>query len=98
MSDWLVKKNASLGEMYQKLSHLAVNVPNGFSTTRDAYQFAGQNNLAQRIDALIADLDIGNIAQLQASGKAERELILNEPLPTEIEQEVTEAYRQLSAG
>lgn len=91
-------KNASLGEMYQNLTHLGVNIPNGFSTTRDAYQLLlRQNNLAQRIDALIGDLDIENIAQLQASGKAVRELILNEPLPAEIEQDVREAYRQLSA-
>lgn len=35
---------------------------------------------------------------MQASGKAVRELILNEPLPAELEAEVTEAYAQLSAS
>lgn len=92
-------KNASLGEMYQNLTQLGVNIPNGFSTTRDAYDLLlAQNNLAQRIDALIKDLDIEDVAQLQASGKAVRELILNEPLPAELEAEVTEAYAQLSAS
>ena len=91
-------KNASLGEMYQNLAHLGINIPNGFSTTRDAYQLLlAQNNLAQRIDALIGDLDIENVAQLQLSGKAVRELILNEPLPAELEVEVVDAYKQLSA-
>ena len=92
-------KNASLGEMYQNLNHLGVNIPNGFSTTRDAYQLLlAQNNLAQRIDALISDLDIEDITQLQKCGRAVRELILNEPLPVEIEVEVAEAYSQLSAS
>ncbi|NOQ14099.1 MAG: phosphoenolpyruvate synthase [Methyloprofundus sp.] len=91
-------KNASLGEMYQNLTHLGVNIPNGFSTTRDAYMLLlAQNHLGQRIDALMADLDVENVAQLQASGKAARELILNEPLPEELENEVLAAYRQLSA-
>ena len=92
-------KNASLGEMYQNLTQLGVNIPNGFSTTSDAYDLLlAQNNLAQRIDALIKDLDIEDVAQLQSSGKTVRELILNEPLPVEIEVEVAEAYAQLSAS
>ncbi|SMG63462.1 phosphoenolpyruvate synthase, partial [methanotrophic bacterial endosymbiont of Bathymodiolus sp.] len=99
MLAWLEGKIASLGEMYQNLTQLGVNIPNGFSTTRDAYDLLlAQNNLAQRIDALIKDLDIEDVAQLQASGKAVRELILNEPLPAELEAEVTEAYAQLSAS
>ena len=91
-------KNASLGEMYQNLTHLGVNIPNGFSTTRDAYALLlAQNNLGQRIDSLMAGLDVENVAQLQACGKAIRELVLNEPLPAELKGEVIEAYRQLSA-
>lgn len=91
-------KNASLGEMYQHLTHLGVKIPNGFSTTKDAYTLLlAQNNLGQRIDALIKDLDIENVAQLQISGKAVRELILNEPLPDELNAELIAAYHQLSA-
>ncbi|MEN8148056.1 MAG: phosphoenolpyruvate synthase [Campylobacterota bacterium] len=90
-------KNASLGEMYQHLAHLGVNVPNGFSTTRDAYTLLlSQNTLSERIDALIAGLDVEDVAQLQACGKAVRELILNERLPSEIETELIDAYRELS--
>ena len=32
-------KNASLGEMYRKLSSKGVKVPNGFATTAEAYNF-----------------------------------------------------------
>ncbi len=91
-------KNASLGEMYQNLTHLGVNIPNGFSTTRDAYKLLlAQNNLAQRIDSIIENLDVENITQLQAGGKAVRDLILNEQLPVTLKEELIEAYRQLSA-
>ncbi|MGB5964703.1 MAG: pyruvate, water dikinase [Sulfurimonadaceae bacterium] len=90
-------KNASLGEMYQHLAPLGVNVPNGFSTTKDAYALLlSQNTLSERIDALIADLDVVDVRQLQSCGKAVRELILNEQLPSELETELIEAYRQLS--
>jgi len=90
-------KNASLGEMYQHLAHTGVNVPNGFSTTKDAYTLLlSQNNLSKRIDALIRDLDVEDVAQLQACGKAVRELILNEELPSELVVELLEAYRELS--
>ncbi len=89
-------KNASLGEMYQKLTHQGVNVPNGFATTRDAYQLLlSQNNLCERIESLIADLDVEDVTQLQSCGKAVRELILNESLPSIIEDEIIEAYSQL---
>lgn len=32
-------KNASLGEMYQKLTKSGVRIPNGFATTADAYYY-----------------------------------------------------------
>jgi len=89
-------KNASLGEMYQKLMHQGVNVPNGFATTRDAYQLLlSQNRLSDRIESLITDLDVEDVTQLQSCGKAVRELILNEPLPSVVEDEIIEAYSQL---
>lgn len=83
--------------MYQNLTQLGVNIPNGFSTTRDAYELLlAQNSLAQRIDKLMDGLDIEDVAQLQLCGKAVRELILNEPLPPELEVEIVDAYRELS--
>lgn len=91
-------KNASLGEMYQNLTQLGVRIPNGFSTTRDAYRLLlAQNNLAQRIDALMVGLDIEDVAKLQSCGKAVRDMILNEQLPSELENEIVEAYKQLSS-
>jgi pyruvate,water dikinase len=92
-------KNASLGEMYQHLVRRGVNVPNGFSTTKDAYDLLlAQNALSERIEALIGELDVEDVAKLQSCGKAVRELILKEDLPPELEAELTEAYRQLSVS
>ncbi len=91
-------KNASLGEMYQHLSGAGVNVPNGFATTRDAYMLLlAQNSLGERIDRLIAELDVEDVAQLQAVGKQVREMIVNEQLPDVLQKELIDAYRQLSA-
>jgi len=92
-------KNASLGEMYQHLVPLGVNIPNGFTTTRDAYRLLlAQNKLAERIDAVMGDLDIEDVAQLQSCGKAVRELILNEQLPEVLEIEIRKAYNELSGS
>ncbi len=91
-------KNASLGEMYRHLSGAGVNVPNGFATTRDAYMLLlAQNSLGERIDRLIAELDVEDVAQLQAVGKQVREMIVNEQLPDALQKELIDAYRQLSA-
>ena len=90
-------KNASLGEMYQNLADHGVNVPNGFATTRDAYQLLlSQNDLSSRIEDVMKNLDIENVAQLQSCGKAVRELILSESLPKALEAELLSAYHQLS--
>ena len=48
-------KNASLGEMYQRLACQGVRVPNGFATTADAYRmFLRHNDLDGRIADLLA--------------------------------------------
>ncbi|MEA1920336.1 MAG: phosphoenolpyruvate synthase [Campylobacterota bacterium] len=90
-------KNASLGEMFQHLEHLGVKVPNGFSTTTDAYQLLlAQNDLSSRIETLMAELNVEDVTALQVCAKAVRELILNEPLPRELEEEIALGYKKLS--
>ena len=75
-------KNASLGEMITNLSQSGVNVPGGFATTAEAYRnFLEQDNLASRIDELLQQLDVDNIAQLTGAGAQIRQWILTAPLP-----------------
>jgi len=90
-------KNANLGEMYQHLSHKGIHVPNGFATTKDAYQLLlSQNGLYKKIDTILEGMDIEDVTALQEGAKIVRELILEETLPFEVQQEISLAYKKLS--
>jgi len=71
-------KNASLGEMYNKLTPLGINVPNGFGITASAYRyFLKYNNLDQKFQEIFSNFDPQDIDQLKEVGKTCRELIIN---------------------
>lgn len=90
-------KNASLGEMYQKLTQKGVNIPNGFAITAEAYQaFLKEKGLDILIKETVSDLDTKDLDNLQRKGKALRLAILEADLPKEIVDELTESYHQLS--
>lgn len=91
-------KNASLGEMYNNLVPMGVNVPNGFAITAYAYAyFLDKTGLKQRIKDVLTDLDTHNIADLQKRGKQVRDMIIKEELPVELQDEIVSAYKELSA-
>ncbi|MCW8896128.1 phosphoenolpyruvate synthase [Sulfurimonas sp.] len=90
-------KNASLGEMYQILTPKGINIPNGFATTADAYWLLLQeNNIKDKIQDILQDLDISDTNNLQKRGLAVRNLILNSKLPKILEDEILQAYKTLS--
>jgi pyruvate,water dikinase len=89
-------KNASLGEMYQKLTPKGVKIPNGFAVTAGAYRHLLKNaGIEDEIKDILKDLDTHNIRNLQERGQKVRETIRNAELPTDLEQEIREAYQQL---
>lgn len=89
-------KNASLGEMISQLTEKGVRVPGGFATTADAYRvFLAQDGLAERIDAVLATLDVDNVKQLALVGQQIRDWIMATPLPQRLEVEMAEHYAQL---
>lgn len=89
-------KNASLGEMYQRLTPHGIAVPNGFATTAFAYRaFLKATKTDKKIRSILKDLDTKNIANLQAHGKAVRQAILETTLPKEIERAITQSYQKL---
>ncbi len=91
-------KNASLGEMYKKLTPKGINVPNGFATTSDAYWLLlEENGIKEQMHKILQGLDISDTDKLQKSGLALRELILNSSLPKVLEEELLESYKKLSA-
>ena len=89
-------KNASLGEMIQNLGNLGVNVPGGFATTSDGYRsFLEHENLGNRINALLDELDVDDLAALAKTGKQIRDWIMQIPLPSDLESEIDTAYEKL---
>ncbi|MCD4762091.1 phosphoenolpyruvate synthase [bacterium] len=90
-------KNASLGEMYSKLTNKGVLVPNGFATTAYAYEFfMDKSGLKKKIKKILKGLNTHNVADLMKRGAKVRKTILDAPFPKELEQAVTEAYKKLS--
>ena len=89
-------KNASLGEMYQKLTSKGVVVPHGFAITSYAYRHliktAGIEN--DVIEAL-AGLDTHDMKNLQERGKKVRDIIRNAEFPDDLRQAIIDAYRKM---
>lgn len=93
-------KNASLGEMISQLSHAGVRVPGGFATTADAYrdflsQRTDQGVLAERIEKILAVLDIEDVAALASTGTRIRTWIMQAPLPPKLNKEISIAYEKI---
>ncbi len=90
-------KNASLGEMYQRLTPKGINIPDGFATTSDAYWLLLEDNsIKDKIEEALKGLNISDTLNLQKCGLAVRKLILNSSLPKILEDELREAYAILS--
>jgi len=89
-------KNASLGEMFSKLSAKGIKVPDGFAVTAYAYRYFMQKaGIKSEIRRILKDLNTHSVANLRARGHKVRQLILNSSIPAEIEAEVIKAYRVL---
>lgn len=90
-------KNASLGEMYKKLTIKGIKIPNGFALSAYAYQyFLKKNRIDKEIAQIIRGLNRKDIKDLQTRGTKIRNLILASSMPQEIEREIASAYKKLS--
>lgn len=97
-------KNASLGEMFSKLTEKSlpdgsqgINIPDGFATTAEAYfYFLEANGLKEKIGEILKNIKGTDIKNLQKRGKAVRDLILKADLPADLAEEIIGAYRDLS--
>src|SRR5574343_1446470 len=82
--------------MYSNLVPLGINVPDGFALTADAYRhFFKETGLDEKIKEILSDLDTKDIRNLQIRGKKVREAILKSNLPQDLQDVVTEAYKEL---
>jgi pyruvate,water dikinase len=90
-------KNASLGEMYAKLSQQGVRVPNGFATTADAYNcFLKEAGIRDEIKKILTGLNTHDVKDLAVRGQKVRQTILRAAFPKDLETEIAAAYHKLS--
>ncbi|MCE3039548.1 pyruvate, water dikinase [Helicobacter anatolicus] len=90
-------KNASIGEMFQELIPAGIKVPNGFAITSDAYWYLLNNGgIKEKIIELLKDVDVTEIDVLKTRSKKIRELIFGTPFPSDLRDEIFEAYKILS--
>jgi pyruvate, water dikinase len=89
-------KNASLGEMYCKLQEKGVAVPDGFTTTADAFWlFLHDNRLQEPLQDLMHVLDRQAFSNLRDIGAKARSMILQAALPAALSAAVKIAYWEL---
>jgi pyruvate,water dikinase len=87
-------KGASLGEMRKALR--GIPVPDGFVVTAEAFRaFLERTGLKEHIRALVSQLDTHNVPMLADYGQRIRNLIIETPLPSDLESEIVRAYREL---
>jgi len=90
-------KNASLGEMYSKLTRKGVPVPNGFAVTAQAYDyFITTTGVKKEIKTILKGLNTHNIKNLQERGEAVRQAILRAEFPQDLKDQIVVAYQKLS--
>ncbi len=89
-------KNASLGEMFSRLSHRGILIPDGFAITASAYrQYVEDMSLNMPLENILKKLDTRNFKNLHEVGEAARNLILNTPIPAYILEHLKIAYHEL---
>ena len=91
-------KNASLGEMYQKLHSKGIKVPNGFAITAYAYRyFLKYAGIEEEIKKILKDLDTSDLDNLMGKGREVREIIQHAEFPPDLTQSIYKAYDKLAA-
>jgi pyruvate,water dikinase len=90
-------KNASLGEMYAKLTKKGIVIPNGFAITADAYRaHMVEGGLEGTIKKMLSGLNARNVRDLAITGEKIRRMILAADLPWEVVREIKTAYKELT--
>jgi pyruvate,water dikinase len=91
-------KCASLGELFRSLAPLGVRAVDGFATTSEAYRLLlATNGLGDRLRKLLGGLDYNDMKALNAVGREARALMLDTPLPREVEDAISDAFERLCA-
>jgi pyruvate, water dikinase len=91
-------KNASLGEMYQKLHERGIRIPNGFAITAYAYRyFLKYAGIEEEIKKTLKDLDTSDLPGLMRRGRGVRDIIRHAEFPPDLTQAIFAGYDTLAA-
>src|SRR5690606_28864929 len=91
-------KNASLGEMIQRMGEVGVRVPGGFATTSHAYwQLIEGAGLRPKLEQALVQLSSDDKA-LEQTGARIRKLIGGAHLPDDLDRAIRNAYRELASS
>lgn len=90
-------KNASLGQMIHDLNKKNIKIPNGFASTAEAYwHFIDSSNLRKPIQELMAQIsDSKDTDMVKKISSHIRKLIESHAIPSDLEKEITSAYKKL---
>ncbi len=89
-------KNASLGEMYRKLTKKGILVPNGFCITSLAYQhFLRSSGIQKKLLALMIQLHTKKMSDLASIGKKAREIVSKSKMPQDLARAICKEYQKL---
>ncbi|MGE4559818.1 MAG: phosphoenolpyruvate synthase, partial [Desulfobulbus sp.] len=89
-------KNASLGEMHQKLTSKGVAVPNGYAITAHAYRYLlKEAGIEKAIRDALEGLDTHDLNNLQQRGAKVRDIIRNAEFPSDLRREIISAYNKM---
>ena len=88
-------KNASLGEMYSKLTKKGVRIPNGFATTTKAYwHFLESAGIGKKV-ASIASAIGKDKSKIPTSAAKIRSLIKSARMPKDLKKAIALAYKKM---
>jgi pyruvate,water dikinase len=91
-------KNASLGEMYQKLHERGIRIPNGFAITAYAYRyFLKYAGIEEEIKKILKDLDTSDLPGLIRRGRSVRDIIRHAEFPPDLTQAIFASYDTLAS-
>lgn len=86
-------KGANLAELY----NLRLPVPPAFVITAQAYkQFLIHAKLTDKINSILAGIDIENTVELESKAKEIQQIIIEAEMPPALEKEIIEAYDNLN--
>ncbi len=89
-------KCASLGELFRALRPRGVRCVDGFATTSEAYRMLlNTDGLGTRLRELMEGLNHEDIKALNTAGREARALMLDTPLPAEVNDAILSAYKRL---